>query len=161
MVFLCCKKAQEAQIIKTMEDYIYILLGIGWIVYSIYKRSQKQASKNRQQSSAPKYDSPKSLLQELLSGEKFEPLTVETEYPEHPYSSDIDDEQKYNFSKDLEETSLVENINYEEKQSLNVKRKIQNIEIAEEENEISSIDLNDFDLRKAVIYSEVLKRPYS
>ncbi|MCF8295957.1 MAG: hypothetical protein K9J13_00310 [Saprospiraceae bacterium] len=143
-----------------MEKFIYLLIGIGWIVYSIYKRSQKQAAKQTHQPSSQNQTSPKSLLEELLLGEDFKNIPIETDESDLPYRNQIHDEEAISFNQAFEKTSNI-NKTYSKTPLTRIQQKTQDIEQAVEDEAINLLDLNDFDLRKAVIYSEILKRPYS
>ena len=143
-----------------MEKYFYILIGVAWVIYNIYKKSQKQNAKH-QQSSQAQQSTKKSLLEELLGGEQFDSPAAESLATDHPYNNYEIEEFENNTIDTYDETS--NNINtIQREEPIEIIKPIEkNKKKAEDENIVNQFDLNDFDLRKAVIYSEILKRPYS
>ena len=50
----------------SFEDYIYILVGIVWIAYSIYKGTQKSKSKQNKQNETEPVEKKKSVFETFL-----------------------------------------------------------------------------------------------
>jgi hypothetical protein len=150
-----------------MEDYIYILIGIIWVVFSVIKGSQK----NKQ----PQYTEDEDAIPERKSTleEFLEELLPPVEKPSVTYQSY--DEEAIAESEDVvpDKYLAYSGMNYYDYESnmnssdsgLNSRSSL----ISNEEEEIfedTQDDLsyfkdgNIFDLRKAVIYSSILERPY-
>lgn len=148
----------------SFEDYIYILVGIIWIAYSIYKGTQKNKQKSkpveaRQTGTKESKSAFESFLDEILVEEQplgfesaestlrdYEPVTSEQEEQKEPFSYD-DIYEESNFEEDLGVYSLsaVSNLREAEKQKTKPTTKKRKPYI---------------DLRKAVVYSEILNRRY-
>lgn len=168
-----------------MEDLLYILAVVAWVVYSFYKNSKKArnqrpamkepASSQRQEteeveSTEKEYPEVRSILKEIL-GEDIIPEPAPTPEPvrQEERSSMMDErraiEQEY---ANLESEATWDDV-YENSGKMPAK-------IADEQEEIrKEIEADvrkamkkdeprkrgiDFDLRKAVIMSEILNRPY-
>ena len=152
-----------------MEEYIYILIGVIWVAASIYKATQKgkkKASPHKpgtpQTQESQSVPGARSLLEELLGGQEVkipepesrefavdESLYVETEQ-EQAAKSLLSKHAKYGL-KGLEKFSG------EGESSLGgITFKDELMELTKE-----SPGQNKIDLRKAIIYSAILERPYS
>lgn len=155
-----------------MEDLIYILLGIAWIIYAAYRANQKQKKKasapaqTKAQPQQPTYEKrPKpieTIFREILEDEE----SLERQYiPEGESYDEIAikdlELEKRQFSKPKK---ILETIPTEEGVgSIDYSRMFSGFStdvIPEETRESSIRDDLDFDLRKAVIYAEILNRPY-
>ncbi len=151
-----------------MDDYIYILLAVAWIAFTIY--SQKQKKNKQQQKAKPQQQTQKdvkSYFEEILLGNVSSPDPIPTEPVIHEeiyesvsgYKTSGNIRPEYEF---LEEGSQLSE-EYFDKNSAIEKPEIQieeKYEIQTEE-EYENIEYLDFDIRKAVIYSEILKCPYT
>lgn len=130
-----------------MDDILYILIGIGWVAFGLYKNYQKQLAKNQKSVNTNETtNSQPSKIKDI-----FEQLfpTEETNVYESESQEFI-----YNDIVNLEEPFLKKEIIKEETKNENIK----NVEIkVEKGNAIQT----EFDLRNAVIYSMILERPYS
>lgn len=165
-----------------MEDFIYILLGIAWIGFTIYNQQKKlkqkqeraaQKSKPSGVSEAHAYEPPpekeKSFLEKLMEEISDEPV----EDPIQRHFTEDEPQQTYqgfNKAESVERAKSVGDI-IENNSALSkeyFKRTEKNdIKDQEEEEEFTYYEpenyveyLADFDLRKAVIYSAILERPY-
>lgn len=126
-----------------MKPYLYILIAIVYFIYNAYKNSQKKSSPNTsdgQPMPQEKESDIKTLLEEIIMGkEKAQPIT-----PPQPQEIIIQEPiSNLNFNKEKQAKT-----NYKE-----AKEK-RNFNFTEEE-----IKEKSFDLRQAIIYSEILKRP--
>ncbi len=151
-----------------MDDYIYILLAIAWIAFTIY--SQKQKKNKQQQKAKPQQQTQKdvkSYFEEILLGNvsspdpiPAEPVIHEEIYePVSGYKTSENIQPEYEFLEEgsqlseeyFDQNSAIEKpeIQIEEKSEIKIQEEYENIEYL------------DFDIRKAVIYSEILKRPYT
>ena len=150
-----------------MDELIYILVLVAWVAYSIFNAKQKKKQKEQQAKSAPKpqpqYETsepqkPKpSVLEDLFGEEFFEELPDDEEeisYKEavpakepvvtsyQPQASEKSYEERYKTA-----SQLIQEMKDEEMETI--------MEAGDEMPE------KDFDLRKAVIYSTILERPYN
>jgi hypothetical protein len=153
-----------------MEDLIYLVILIAWAVFAFYRQSQKKkaaarAAESKPAPPPPSYEPKGKSWEEILFGEE---VTEEHEI-------ELEPEPEPDFRKD-KRTIAYEPISLEQKY---MQRKIESLEdpkvqermereksilLEEEEEEFRALDrdnfLKDFDLRKAVILSEILNRPY-
>ena len=145
----------------SFEDYIYILVGIVWIAYSIYKGTQKSKSRQNKSNNTEPVKKKKSVFETFIDNiiveEKPLPYVAESEETIFDDVEIVDKEEKVfsyddyyeesNFQSDLDvnknEAETESKIKQEIRKSPSVKRKKPRI-----------------DLRKAVVYSEILNRRY-
>ena len=143
----------------SFEDFIYILIGIIWIAFSIY-----QGKKKRQKSTQPTSEKKKSFFDTLLeevakeNQQAEQTLDIQLESdpePPKPVVNTIDD---YKFSYD----DYYEESNYEEADEVNMHEgPLDKSPITQKLTSFSGKKRKiRFDLRKAVIYSEILKPRY-
>ncbi len=151
-----------------MEDYIYIIIGIIWIVFSVIKGSQKN-KKIHDTDYEEDIPEKRSALEEFL-----EELLPPMEKKEVAYES-YDDEAIAELSEAIPEKYMAysgmnwEEYNHEEDNAGHVKKQSSPL-IFNPEDEINIESFDDesrnyktweaFDLRQAVIYSTILERPY-
>lgn len=171
---------------KDIGDIVYVIAIIGWIIYSFVSKNKKQQSKRKQvdETTARPQAEPdiKTVLEELL-GKTQEPEqapayetrkpTIEPVYAEDEYEEGESQEGKamnpvesYEFGKykTLEDDATSQyarfnSVNYSEQDATDLIAKEENrIEVAnhQEDNQKRTLD---FDIEKAIIYSEILKRP--
>ncbi len=154
-----------------MEDWIYILLGIVWIIYAAYRSSQKQkkrAAAPPQPSSSPQPTAEQrpstfeTVFQEILG----EGRSLETVFPVEAESYDertIQELEREKKRYGRPEVSL-ENIPLEEGISaFEFERGKTAFSFStDEDGDIvpACQEFLPFDLRKAIIYSEILNGPY-
>ncbi|MDP2236834.1 MAG: hypothetical protein Q8J88_10405 [Bacteroidales bacterium] len=151
-----------------MEDYIYIIIGIIWIVFSVIKGSQKN-KKIHDTDYEEDIPEKRSALEEFL-----EELLPPMEKKEVAYES-YDDETIAELSEAIPEKYMAysgmnwEEYNHEEDNAGHVKKQSsalitksedkENYEAFEDESR-NYKTWEAFDLRQAVIYSTILERPY-
>ncbi len=149
-----------------MEEFIYILIGVIWLGASIYKASQKKKQKARPQSQASSVaeeettvSRTKSLLEQLLEGQQVqvpEPEIVEydepmlTEIEDKPLSGSFQSEYAGRTFKGLEAL---------ESEGVSSLGRISFVDIMKDTTEKQHKAVR-IDLRKAIIYSAILERPY-
>ncbi|NCU31631.1 MAG: hypothetical protein EOM23_01550 [Candidatus Moranbacteria bacterium] len=169
-----------------MDDYIYFLLLIGWVAYSFYQQNEKKKRKKAEMeaAAAKQYSGAdddavvvekesetqpdkgfKSILEELLNdvGEELElePAESERQKSFKQESRKMEDQHTGRFdflNKDLKSDELQSQKKIEEKIAALEKEMV----LVEDEND-SDADkqrFNRFNLRDAVIYSEILTRKY-
>lgn len=139
-----------------MEDFIYILAGVAYLAYSIYSAGQKKKKKLEQAQQQPyveneaeteisnpfiRKESAPSIFNEILGLQNF----------------DIDDEE--DLYGEVEEEIIDVAPKEEGVRTTNLKS---SIEIQENVMDIEEEEASDFefDLKDAVIYSEILNPPY-
>jgi hypothetical protein len=164
-----------------MDDLIYLLLFVAWIGIALYRNSQKKKMKNaRKEQPGPtggetseQTRSPGSLLEEILMGEEdifterkqtystdesgriySRQPEITTDFEEEEVVLDFDDEYNRRGITSIEELDLKPG-NVESDEGETPSEDLQIVELEGEEKEPF-----DFDLRQAVIYSEILDRRY-
>jgi hypothetical protein len=150
-----------------MEDLIYFILLIAWVVYAFYRRSQKRSARASRPVSGREPEagaSPQPTLEDILFGEEEE---IPSPGPYQGKTTWIDEGE---YSPQPVETSFEREYNLQGITSVEERvatTKINEIRLSDLKNdEISGQeDMKDpaheiFDPRKAVIYSEILNRPY-
>ena len=154
-----------------MEDYIYIIIGVIWLAATVYKASQKkkqeqagkQAAKNASNAES-KVSAARSLLEELLEGQQLrvpDPEVVEIveEYDE-PMMAEVKEQQyKNSFQDEYAGRGFkgVETLSAEGVSSLG---QITFTDIMKVSKKPAERPMK-IDLRKAIIYSAILERPYT
>lgn len=172
-----------------MDDFLYIILGIAWLGWSLYSNKQKMDKKRAEQAEQqrraqmeasesderpyippPAYEPApqRSILDELFGDQ----MPTHPEAEEETYIPDVDEQS---WEKKMKEYRKVEAESQEEireevssdyftrqyaerniaegQRVINDRPDYEEVETAEELQE-------EFDLKKAVIYSEVLRAPY-
>ena len=154
-----------------MDDLLYILLGLAWIAFAFYRHSQKKKQRNRPDAPDAPHETkdPVSLLEQLLTG-KEETMTAsppfadanQTDYfkefrdiYEEPEGLTFEEEYRLKGVSSVEETDYSEMMD-KQRQASSAQSIIYDAYVKDEEENKT----NYFDLRKAVIYSEILNRPY-
>lgn len=150
----------------SFEDYLYILVGLIWVAFSIYKGAKKNKSstkKPQQVESGEVQEEKKSFfddfLNQIINDDKQviyetkeeepatkEPIFVEKEVEEKVFSND-DVVEESNF---IDDKGVYE---IEPAKELNLQKELKNH--LKDKNEQPK-----FDLKKAIIYSEILNRRY-
>lgn len=150
----------------SFDDYLYILIGIIWVAFSIYKGIQKKkaTSNSPQEKQSESQTEPKKsffddFLNQIIVEEETTPyksVTVE-EADLEPVFEDKGAEEKI-FSYD----DVVEESNFAEENSVyEIKPATENFIQQDLKSHLKSKKgQTRFDLRKAVIYSEILNRRY-
>lgn len=151
---------------------LYIIIVIVWLVLDNYRRiKKKQEHTERRNTPAPRTETrekPNTTLEDILKEfgmqEEPEPVVERKSRPvkkqERPvkatpkyetYESNIDKNYKFSsesWKKDVKTLGSIPDV-------------IRKTEIKEPEKDRKSREKVDFDLRKAIIWSEILKRPYT
>ncbi len=156
-----------------MEDVIYIIIGLLWLVFTFYTQSKKKKQREAQKGKPVQTSSetPKSFFEQIFSEQpatqdKFQEILTE---PEIEYQDfDEADEEPSSFVEEYEKMGIK---SLEETQLKNYRKGIDGIGGIDHESEQdfdpeSSLENEhkqglEFDLRKAVIMAEILERPYS
>jgi hypothetical protein len=151
-----------------MEDLIYVIVLIAWALFAFYRRSQKKQAGRKLATPTPaSHDesdpNPMPTLEEILFGEtedkpgKRVPQTI-APYEEGNFSPQLDEPE---FAREYRRAGIASvEVNKTKAESLKINRsEIQKNEISDEVDMKGSSD-EAFDIRKAVIYAEILNRPY-
>lgn len=155
-----------------MEDFIYILIGIAWIAYSVYNQGQKRKRKQQAKSELnPEEELPeveqdlRSFLDKKLNLDNLLDFEEKpNEYLDSPYSEIDVVEEKDTSSYFKPENEGVSAFKIKHEKTV----EHVNAQIIESEEGKFSDDLSEgflsgeeeFDLKKAIIYSEILNPPY-
>ena len=147
-----------------MEDLIYIIALIAWVVFAFYRKSQKKASANEARPPARprEAENPMPTLEEILLGRERqiqpEPVSVpsvELTDGMSPVLRETTFEKEYK----LMGISSVEELGQPNLRQENIFSDIQKDDLTvQHEKDVEH--QADFDLRRAVIYAEILNRPY-
>ena len=144
----------------SFEDILYILIGIIWVVFSIY-----QAKKKKKQKSAPRPDTEKkkSLFETLL-----DEVTENQQQTELPYVEDKPIAETVTTPENEYEKKIFTYDDYYEKEGYKDAEEIisanepstQHTLRQELKSHIVKSKKQRFDLQKAIIYSEILNPKY-
>lgn len=162
-----------------MDDFLYIIIGVIWVAFSLYNNKQKQDRKKaarEAQGNIPRQAEPppkRSFLEEILMGEmRPEPVPVEPDEDDYepvfkPTPVMTSSEKFKTEAQSLETITEEVPANYFEHQYSTRKDEAGNItemkaeSKTEHENEESGIGIaGEFDLKTAVIYTEILNPRY-
>jgi hypothetical protein len=151
-----------------MEDLIPLIIGVLWLLYTFYSRGQKKKSR-KEPASAERTEGKPTFLEQLLSGEGFQFEADERDQPleDSPYEPFEEPEPTpfYNEKKEQKTPFLrTELSNFREEGQSQFDDDYMEDE-NEEDSEIFSplvleLEMHDFDLKKAVVYSAILEAPY-
>jgi hypothetical protein len=164
-----------------MEDYFYILVGILWIVFSVIKaRSKnKQSQSEDTTEETGRRSTIEDILGELLENEEYQqPEPIPQKKAVETITSSENTETTY---QSLEEAFTVPEVYSQYTGEITDDNLLKGIyESLEDEKEVKLVTTNnltdtdntipenktrlinrDFDLRKAVVYSVILERPYA
>jgi hypothetical protein len=163
-----------------MEDLIYILLGLVWIILAVYRNKQKKklreaAKPNTAESTEEEVyreRDPGSLLEEILLGQQdpkpvMDPETIMTDY-------DISEGQEVEgtrfttskptleFEEEYNRLGITseEELDKDDAGKADPKKENSDLEVEIMGKEEGGAGGFDFDLKKAVIYSEILNRQH-
>jgi hypothetical protein len=146
-----------------MEDIIYLIALIAWVAFVFYRKSQKKAEAAKKVQPGPPRDisSPFPSMKDIFDEEPF----VEAEpVPEaKPATTDGMAPQLKETAFELEyKQSGIRSV--EEVDNQYFLKNIEHSDLQEDESQDEIYRIKDwrarFDLRQAVIYSEILNRPY-
>jgi len=150
-----------------MEDFIYIIALIAWVVFAFYRKSQKKAEEarrthTRRQPAGPSKPFP--TLDEILMGKEVVIEDEEEPAFEEPVLSDgmspVLKETAFEQEYKLRGITSIEELDKATEGKGPVMLKLQEEE--EVEVEESAYDWRqNFDAKQAVIFAEILNRPYA
>ncbi|MEZ5081895.1 MAG: hypothetical protein R2750_00320 [Bacteroidales bacterium] len=145
-----------------MEELLPLIIGIVWVVYSLYTRGQKKKSGRKPQ---PQNENRQpSLLEQILSGQGIsisepEETDLDFDYEVEPVIADKEPVKKRPLPFLNSELNEVKG---EGQSSITNYFESENFAFSEDDERDWEFvrELEDFDLKKAVIYSEILNAPY-
>lgn len=149
-------------VFASLGDYLYIIIGVLWLVFSVYNSQKK---KNRRIDDTQKSKS-KSFLDKLVEEFNIEPSLESVPYtPAVETNRIIDEESEYEDPTIFSYDDEVEESNEKETSVVYRKREFgMRGSLGASEDKIIDKQLlrrrPGFDLRRAVIYSEILNRRY-
>jgi hypothetical protein len=145
----------------SFEDILFIALGLIWVIYSAIKGNKKRsAGKNHEES--PEYNDSGDLFDELLSELTGKERRKEKEIVKSVVADEIIDReeksidwQNYSsFDDEYEKRKVADNW------SVDTGFKEDEIKVNEVKDSINEEKRVSFNLKKAFIYSEILKQKY-
>lgn len=152
----------------SFDDYIYILVGVIWLAFSIYKGVQKKkaAQEKETESDNGETQSPKKsifedFLNQLVSEEEPVPYQP-TENEESNKKEEIvveagNETELFSYDDVYEESNYLEKTDVFKEESP-IKPTLKTSEKAHKKRITKK---SRFNLRRAIVYSEILNRPYS
>jgi hypothetical protein len=144
----------------SFEDFIYILIGIVWIAFSIYQGQKKKKQRTSQPTAEKKKSFFETLLDEVAKENQPEEQVVDLQegIEATPSKADVSTIDDHKFSYD----DYYEERNYDEAEEIRIQDDpVKQSSITQKRNPFPRKRRKiKFDLRKAVIYSEILKPRY-
>ncbi len=150
-----------------MEDLIPLIIGILWLLYTFYSRGQKKKARREQDPGNRSTQKP-SFLEQLLAGEGIQFETEPLEEPEEDIPYEPLEEQmtvaEYREKKYGSPFLDDELSTFKEEGQLQFMEAPMDDESDDGTRQFSPAELHayaqDFDLRKAVVFSVILEAPY-
>ncbi len=158
-------------VFASFEDFLYIIIGLVWVIFSYYNAQKKKQRKTKQPPSKKEPSLFETILEEIGGEEHKAPPAYSSPYTANDELIDNefkDVEQENYIDSDPEEVFSYDDY-YEESNFSPVTNVINNKQpLVSDESSATKIDTKKptlikakkIDLRKAVIYSEILKRRY-
>lgn len=147
----------------SFEDFIYIIIGLVWIVFSIYKGAQK--NKARKKTTTPSDPESKkttsifdSFLENIMKDEEattFEPVELQPNKDEEVEIKKVESEKIFSYDDLVEESNYLSKTDVYEEKAVTTSTLNQELRTHLKQAKTKP----RFDLRKAIIYSEILNRP--
>ena len=151
-----------------MEELLPLIIGVLWLLYTFYSKSQKKKAREGSSPPGAKTKENPSFLEQLLAGkgiqlESPEPVEYEEDIIYEPFEKQetADTETKEKEIKPFLQSELSEFMGeghtgfttaFQDEQSFET---LKDISVAE-----PSEQMQEFDLKKAVVFSEILNAPY-
>lgn len=150
------------------EDLLYIVLGLVWIAFSFYNAKKKKQAKNAPAPTGEKKSILESLIDEMgLQDEKTPPPVYESPQEINTVGDEIGEralpyeepEKVFSYDDYYEESNYDHTINVIEKKRTTPIGKVTTVDNGTKKLSVKKKGAK-INLRKAVIYSEILKSPY-
>lgn len=142
-----------------MEELLPLIIGIAWLVYTIYNKNKKKEAKKQHPVSGGEESAP-SIIEQLFTGVTV-PEQPYKEYDE-PFEDGVDEEYDEVVIEPKENPSpflITELADFAEEGQAAFTR-LDNVMMEDDLNEEDQFEKEDFELRKAIIFSEILNAPY-
>lgn len=149
----------------SFEDLIYILIGVIWIAFSIYKGVQKRKAVSPSPEAPDTEEPPEkkksvfdSFLSELMKEEEpapYQPTEVEQQADILETDQEPKEEKLFSYDDVYEESNYLDETTVYKREPLEKPTLDQELK-----THLSKRRKPRFDLRKAVIYSEILNKRY-
>jgi len=161
-------------VFASFEDFIYIVLGLVWVIYSAYSAKKKKEAKKNPVSASKNKSFLDSIISEMgLPSEKSESTNRESEHIDE-YALDniepeispvVEPQELYSYDDEYEESNYIPPYNVIETEPVieSSNADTVKVDVTKDFNEnVYTIKKKDIrkriDLRKAVIYSEILRK---
>lgn len=141
--------------------YIYILLGIGYFLYSLFKAPEKKKDSSKPFQPETDVDVARKKIEELL-GKRFEE-TRQVPVPSVKPAVDPRSREVFVNEASYAESTVSELKTLEQSRREKNKHPRKNRTIIQEPEQATEMEfeIEGFDMRKAVIYSAIINRPYA
>ncbi len=143
-----------------MEEFLPIIIGIAWLVYTIYSKGKKKGAKRSQPEGTEKAPITSILEQLFTDKEELSPQPYEV-YNEDQEGQPIEEYEEFVFEQEEESTPFLKaelaDFKHEGQTALSP---LEGHLIEDNIDENNQAERPDFDLRKAIIFSEILNAPY-
>ncbi len=146
----------------SFEDFIYIIIGLVWIAFSIYKGAQKNKARNKK--TVPSDQETKkttsifdSFLENLMKDEDattFEPVELQPKIDNEVKIVEAESEKIFSYDDFAEESNYFDETTVYEEKAVTTSTLNQELKTHLKQSKTKP----RFDLRKAIIYSEILNR---
>jgi len=135
-----------------MEEILPIIIGVAWLVYTIYSKGKKKEA-NRSRPEDIEKEPTTSILEQLF--------TDNEEQGSQPYEvyNEIEEQEDVVFEEESTPFLNAEFADYKQEGQTAI-TPFENHLIEENMDENNQAERPDFDLRKAIIFSEILNAPY-
>ncbi len=151
----------------SFEDFLYIIVGLVWIIFSFYKAKKKKQERDATSKTSEKKSFVESILNEMgLQDEHEEPNFSQSSQDANQFGSEVDTDTNEEVEKVFSYDDYYEESNYnsiddviEKEPSITISKKDDAINKSIESSSARKVKKN-INLRKAVIYSEILKKVY-
>ena len=148
----------------SFEDIIYIVIGVVWIAYSIYKGVQKsKQGVKKQKKESEQQEKKKSVFEtffdKILVEEEpvpYEPSIEDVEIDEEIEAEKMAEKKVFSYDDYYEENSLQKDTGIIEKSALSQSQRKQDLKAFPSKKRTKP----RINLRKAIVYSEILNRRY-
>lgn len=145
----------------SLGDYLYIIIGIVWLAFSVYKGQKKKSAS----SDSAQKSSGRSFIDNLIAEFNPEPTVNPVPYIVDDYAdintetAEVEEPTFFSYDDEVEESNVNDTSVVYRKRDFNSEKVTQ----LKDNNVIDKqryTKKRNFDLRKAVIYSEVLNPRY-
>lgn len=142
----------------SFEDFFYILVGLIWVAFSIYKGMQKKKSKQTTGDKVKKKSVLETLMDEFLEKEQqpqSEPIIYQAPVVDDELIEEKAEDEIFSYDSMYERSNYIETDDVYTKKPAAKSALKSNLTIPHKTKR-----KQQFNLRKAVIYSEILNRRY-